>query len=318
MAESSAAQRLKIGYALAPKKVTSFIKPSLIDHAALRGIDLIPVDPAESLFSQGPFDCLIHKLHDQDWKNKLLQFASANPDVPIVDHPHAIDRLHSRITMLQLVPQLDLANVDVPKQIVFDDSHSFCSDLRFPVIAKPLVADGSADSHDMLLIFNQRGLAALKPPVVLQEFVNHGGVIFKIYVVGQHVECVTRRSLSDISAEKMKTLGDSISFSQISNLTAANYNTSKDDFLGANATDLGSVSMPPLSFVTDLALRLRQALGLNLFNFDLIRDGERYLVIDINYFPGYAKMPNYETVLTEFFWDVVHKNPNVVLPKPSP
>jgi inositol-1,3,4-trisphosphate 5/6-kinase/inositol-tetrakisphosphate 1-kinase len=30
-------------------------------------------------------------------------------------------------------------------------------------------------------------------------------------------------------------------------------------------------------------------------------------VIDINYFPGYAKMPGYETVLTDFFCDVVGK-----------
>ena len=43
----------------------------------------------------------------------------------------------------------------------------------------------------------------------------------------------------------------------------------------------------------------------------MIRDtrlGNRYLVIDINYFPGYAKMPSYERVMTDFFWNVVSKN----------
>jgi inositol-1,3,4-trisphosphate 5/6-kinase/inositol-tetrakisphosphate 1-kinase len=31
-------------------------------------------------------------------------------------------------------------------------------------------------------------------------------------------------------------------------------------------------------------------------------------VIDINYFPGYAKMPGYETALTDFFCDLVGKS----------
>lgn len=55
-------------------------------------------------------------------------------------------------------------------------------------------------------------------------------------------------------------------------------------------------------------------MGLNLFNFDVIRDAKdanRYLIIDINYFPGYAKMPSYEPVLTEFFWDMVTKKNHV-------
>ena len=47
--------------------------------------------------------------------------------------------------------------------------------LRFPLIAKPLVADGTAKSHKMSLVYHREGLAKLRPPLVLQEFVNHGG-----------------------------------------------------------------------------------------------------------------------------------------------
>uniref|UniRef100_A0A7N0UTN6 Inositol-tetrakisphosphate 1-kinase n=1 Tax=Kalanchoe fedtschenkoi TaxID=63787 RepID=A0A7N0UTN6_KALFE len=321
-------QRFTIAYALTPKKVASFITPSLLRHAALRGIDLVPVDPAAPLPLSHPipFHCLIHKLHggDDDWTGQLLDFSAANPGFPVVDHPRAVARIRTRTTMLQAVSQLGLGNVDIPKQILLQQADADFSGLEFPVIAKPLAADGSADSHDMLLIFNHNGLAELKlklkHPVVLQEFINHGGVVFKVYVVGRHVECVARPSLPDISDDLMKTSGDSLPFSQISNLTPATHNTSNDHFL-VGAADLGNADMPPLSFVTDLALRLRQALGLNLFNFDIIREskasGNRYLIIDINYFPGYAKMPNYESVLTEFFWDVVHHNPNVALQKPQ-
>lgn len=94
----------------------------------------------------------------------------------------------------------------------------------------------------------------------------------------------------------------SLSFSQVSNLP------SHDKYYESN---LEEAEMPPLSFITDIALGLRKATKLHLFNFDVIRDtriGNRYLVIDINYFPGYAKMPSYETVLTDFFWDMLSKN----------
>jgi inositol-1,3,4-trisphosphate 5/6-kinase/inositol-tetrakisphosphate 1-kinase len=48
--------------------------------------------------------------------------------------------------------------------------------------------------------------------------------------------------------------------------------------------------------------------GLRLFNLDIIREHgtrDRFYVIDINYFPGYGKMPEYEHVFTDFLLSVV-------------
>lgn len=42
------------------------------------------------------------------------------------------------------------------------------------VVAKPLVVDGSAKSHELSLAYDQYSLSKLEPPLVLQEFVNHG------------------------------------------------------------------------------------------------------------------------------------------------
>jgi len=156
------------------------------------------------------------------------------------------------------------------------------------VIAKPLVADGSAKSHKMALVYNHDGLNKLKPPIVLQEFVNHGGVIFKVYVVGEYVRCVKRKSLPDVSEERLGVSEGVLSFSQVSNI-ATNENVDGKYY---------------------------KMMHLNLFNFDVIRDarfGNRYLIIDINYFPGYAKMPCYEAVLTDFFLDVVTRSEKEVV-----
>ena len=223
--------------------------------------------------------------------------------------------------MLQVVSELDHAadkdrTFGIPSQVVVYDAAALADSglldtLSFPLIAKPLVADGTAKSHKMSLVYHREGLAKLRPPLVLQEFVNHGGVIFKVYVVGGHVTCVKRRSLPDVSPGDDASAEGSVSFSQVSNLP--NERTA-EEYYGEKS--LEDAVMPPAAFVNQIAGGLRRALGLQLFNFDMIRDvratGDHYLVIDINYFPGYAKMPGYETVLTDFFWEMVSKEDDVV------
>ncbi|XP_059300130.1 inositol-tetrakisphosphate 1-kinase 1-like [Lycium ferocissimum] len=305
-------RRFRFGYVLASKKVSSFIQDSLINHAQEKGIDLIPIDLNKPLIEQGPFDCIFHKLYGQEWRKQLEEFAIQNPTTIIVDPFDAIEKLHNRISMLEVVNEMkitgDNETIGIPIQIFVEDNSESLFDaitrqgLHFPVIAKNLIANGTADSHQMYLVLKPEGLEGLKKPVVLQEFVNHGGVIFKVYVAGDHVKCVKRRSLPDIPDEKLETLESLISFSQISNLTDK-IDHSFDELIE-------KAEMPPLSFVNEVANQLRGALKLHLFNFDMIRDnkvGNRYLVIDINYFPGYAKLPNYESMMTAFFLDIARE-----------
>jgi hypothetical protein len=92
------------------------------------------------------------------------------------------------------------------------------------------------------------------------------------------------------------------------------------------------VTSPPMRLIQELAERLRRHMGLNLFNFDVIvplsqqqklqhcaapppaANGKAagrisspeqqqdvvYHVIDINYFPGYEKLPGYEDLMVQF------------------
>ncbi|KEH31841.1 putative phosphotransferase with an alcohol group as acceptor [Medicago truncatula] len=314
MSEGDAASR--VGYALEPKKVHSFIQPSLLHYAKQNGIDLIQIDLTTPLSQQGPFHCIIHKLNTQNWKKQLQEFSTQHPKTVIIDPPELINRLHNRLTMLESVTHLHLSIenenfiVEVPKQVVVKEPKSFDLGaieelgLRFPVIAKPLEANSTVDSHNLFLVFDFDGVKSLNNPMMLQEFTNHGGVVFKIYVAGKHFNCVKRKSLCDISEENMKTVKGSVPFSQVSNLSAQNYEEGVD----GDAVDMAE--MPPQSLIAELASGLRERLGLNLFNVDVIRDGKnprRYLVIDINYFPGYAKLPSFEPFFTDFLLDVVQQ-----------
>lgn len=314
----SGREMFEVGYALAEKKQRSFVQPSLVAHAKSKGVNLVSIDINKSLEEQGPFDAIIHKLSGEDWTKELREYELRHPGVIVVDAPEAIEKLHNRISMLQAVAQLQIsegrATCGIPKQVVVENNETLTDDrmmaeLNFPVIAKPLVADGSAKSHAMFLIFNVQGLTKLKPPklkppMVLQEFVNHGGVIFKVYVAGKYIKCVRRKSLPDVHEDQMQSTEAPLSFSQISNMAAAGQSGAAMD------ENLSKAELPPANFIADMANGLRKALGLRLFNFDVIRDvkaGDHYYVIDINYFPGYAKMPAYESVLTDFLLDLQHE-----------
>lgn len=302
-----AGERFRIGYALAPRSVSSFIQNSLLVHAKQRGIDLIPIDLDKPLVEQGPFDAVFHKLYDAEWKKQLEEFSLENPTAIIVDPIESIEKLHNRVSMLDAVSQLKIENLESPLQ-AFVDSNESLQDaignqgMKFPLIAKALMANSTADAHQMHLVLNEQGLNGIKTPIVLQEFVNHGGVIFKVYVAGDHVRCVKRKSLPDITEEKLGNISENlIPFSLIS------YFADNEESDESYAKLMEAAVVPPSSFIEEVSKQLRHALKLHLFNFDMIRDGNRYLIIDINYFPGYAKVPEYELMLTPFFLDIAHQ-----------
>ncbi|CAN6440469.1 unnamed protein product [Victoria cruziana] len=154
------------------------------------------------------------------------------------------------------------------------------------MISKPLFVDETAKSHELSLAYDQLSLSKLEPPLVLQEFVNHVGVLFKVYIIGETVKVVRQFSLPDVENFERLQHGV-IQFPRVS--CAAAY---------ADDVDLGPcvVELPPLP--------LLEKLGLQLFNIDIIREHgcrNSFYVIDINYFPRYGKMPDYEQIFTEFF-----------------
>ncbi len=79
-----------------------------------------------------------------------------------------------------------------------------------------------------------------------------------------------------------------------------------DDPAPISTCPLSLTPLPPHNIMHALGSVLRQRLGLQLFNFDLICPDEQsaseilYYVIDINYFPGVDKIANFEQVFIDF------------------
>lgn len=309
------------------------------------GVHFVSVDPALPLEEQEghPFDVILHKIPEADpgsraWEERLDRYARANPAVAVLDTPERVHQLRNRETMLRAVREIELHTaggvVAAPRQLVVGVGGSpkdvleavRAKQLRLPLLAKPLKADGSETSHALALLHDERALervalgecVGLEPPCVLQEFVDHGGALFKVYVVGNNVRTTRRRSLPDLHnvAGVRGSRSASEGLEMLGRLSCIRPRGEQDASaeIGSSRRGVGlgdgedeehgvGVEEPERGLVRSIAMALRSHLGMQLFNFDLIRcAGElnRFLVIDINYFPGYAKMPGYETVFAEF------------------
>ncbi|GKV19992.1 hypothetical protein SLEP1_g30176 [Rubroshorea leprosula] len=237
------------------------------------------------------------------------EYRHTHPEVTVLDPPDAIQHLHNRQSMLQCVADMNLSDsygkVGVPKQLVIKRDASSIPEavtkagLSLPIVAKPLVADGSAKSHELSLAYDQYSLRKLEPPLVLQEFVNHGGVLFKVYIVGETIKVVRRFSLPDITKRELSRNAGVFQFPRVSCAAASADDADLDPSVG---------ELPPRPLLERLAKELRRRLGLRLFNLDIIREHgarDHFYVIDINYFPGYGKMPGYEHIFTDFLLSLV-------------
>ncbi|KAK8518891.1 hypothetical protein V6N13_017843 [Hibiscus sabdariffa] len=297
-------QKLVVGYALTLKKKKSFLKPEFERFACKKGISFVAIDVNRPLSDQGPFDIILHKLLGKDWSAIVEDYQQTHPEVAVIDPPDAIQHLYNRHSMLQNVVDLNLSDfhgrVGVPRQmVIMKDPLSIPDEvakagLKLPLVAKPLLVDGSAKSHELSLLFDWSSLSKLEPPLVLQEFVNHGGILFKIYIVGDAIKVVRRFSLPNITKCQLAKVPGIFPFPRVSSAAASADDADLDPHIA---------ELPPRPLLERLSKELRHRLGLRLFNIDMIREhGTRdiFYVIDINYFPGYGKMPDYEVIFTDF------------------
>ncbi|KAK3147910.1 hypothetical protein QOZ80_3BG0288270 [Eleusine coracana subsp. coracana] len=299
-----AAPKLVVGYALTKKKVKSFLQPKLLLLARKNGISFVPISESLPLSEQGPFDIILHKSTSKEWQQVLEDYHEEHPEVTVLDPPNAIRHLNNRQSMLEEVADLNLSNfygeVCTPRQLVIMKDPSTIptaiamAGLTLPLVAKPLVVDGTSKAHELYLAYDEASLSMLDPPLVLQEFINHGGILFKVYIIGESIQVVRRFSLPDVNTYELLNNVGVYRLPRVSCAAASADDADLDPLIA---------ELPPRPLLEKLGRELRGRLGLRLFNIDMIRElgtKDRYYIIDINYFPGYGKMPGYEHMFTDF------------------
>ncbi|CAG9464409.1 unnamed protein product [Pedinophyceae sp. YPF-701] len=232
-------RRIVIGAALTQKKINRYLTSDFIELAAARDLELRILDLSRPIEEQGPFDVLLHKLpSDGKWMQELDDYVQRHPHTRTVDDPAAIKSLACRSTMLQHIEGEEIivegpggdgsrqrirVRSPIQTQIPHGASVGDIIDImrregmQYPMIVKPLNAFGGQESHSIAVLQNEGALddlingpasAALPTPFILQEFIEHGGVMFKVYVVGESSLLACRPSLSRIDVGQCETCND--------------------------------------------------------------------------------------------------------------
>ncbi|XP_053191906.1 inositol-tetrakisphosphate 1-kinase [Scomber japonicus] len=306
----------RVGYWLSEKKMKKLNFQAFADLCRKRGIEVVQLDLSQPLEEQGPLDVIIHKLTDlileadqNDSQAVLLvqrvqEYIDAHPETIVLDPLPAIRTLLDRCKSYQLIHRIESCMQDEricsPPFMVLNTE---CSPdvleqikkhgLTFPFICKTRVAHGT-NSHEMAIIFSEEDLKDVKPPCVIQSFINHNAVLYKVFVVGDSYTVVERPSLKNFPAGPADRKSIFFNSHNVSKPESSSDLTSRENVEG--------VSQPPSDDVMrELSRSLRQALGVSLFGIDVIINNltGQHAVIDINAFPGYEGVP-------EFFNDLLN------------
>lgn len=245
-------------------------------------------------------DDLVAALHgNEDALNRLVKFQNQLTDnVVPVDNVKGVNSLIDREAMASCIENaLKRTSNKVLKDnfrslnwdVIPLNEHapSLLSKFEYPIIMKRRLACGSVESHHMAVCYslNEAISSILKMgdpqddvnnEVFVQEYVpNHGGVLFKVYCIGEKVDIQARRSLSNKE-------------------TQANYFDSQvlsksGKILKTETVDSSGVKPLPREFARKMGEMMRRELDLSLLGIDVIFDiaKNKYCIIDVNYFPGY-------------------------------
>ncbi|XP_058847519.1 inositol-tetrakisphosphate 1-kinase-like isoform X1 [Acipenser ruthenus] len=306
----------RVGYWLSEKKIKKLHFQAFAEMCRKRGIEVVQLDLTKPIEEQGPLDVIIHKLTDlileadqNDTQSLLLvqrfqDYIEAHPETIVLDPLPAIRTLLDRCKSYELIHRIEdrmqdgricsppfmvLTSECGPDTLEQIEKHR----LTFPFICKTRVAHGT-NSHEMAIIFNEEGLKDIKPPCVIQSFINHNAVLYKVFVVGESYTVVERPSLKNFPAGPAD--GKTIFFNShnVSKPESSSDLTSRDNVEGVS-------QLPNDDVIREMSRSLCRALGVSLFGIDVIINNQtgQHAVIDINAFPGYEGVP-------EFFSDLLN------------
>jgi len=281
----------------------------LVEYFTSKGEKLVYIDLDRCIDEQGSFKTIIHKMtymmrgHDMNadiqLKN-LYNYIKAHPGIRFIDDLDSVaitldrEELNSAITAIEWPESLKM-NVPRAAMLLKSDPETIeetIKYLRFPLLAKPKSACSTSQSHNMRLVSSPVSLVGMQCPVLLQEYINHGGIVYKNYTIGDILEVGARPSTRDIKE------GEEIV------LDFHSQKSSENNGLWDKPADLDKIVYPIHDF-QNISEILKNNLKMQLIGFDILIDHNGgYWLVDLNYFPGYKNVEN----LWEKFYHFLNKD----------
>jgi len=348
-AAAGAAAAILVGFAMKASREQQLRESGLLADGD--GVSFVRLDLAAPLAPQlAPLHVLLHKASDEleygeDGAPRLsarmaalkAAVAARSPRLCVVDGFDAAAAVADRVRLGALLETLPAGGgggggprVRAPRRVLAPslaaaDAPALRAALAAarmapPYIVKPVPACGLADSHAMALVADEGALGgglSVPAPAVVQEFVNHGGLQHKAYVLGPGVlYAAPRPSIPDIAPLLPQQPaagacgvggvgvgggvggegGRGAGGDGAAGPPGVRYFDSLKSLPVADAAAAAAAPPPrPLDAgaLAAIARHLRAALGLDLLGFDVVVDGASgdHVVVDVNYFPSYRGAP---------------------------
>ncbi|KAJ3681410.1 hypothetical protein LUZ60_015899 [Juncus effusus] len=328
---------LIIGYIMKPSRELDFVKRGAFPLAPTQnGLIFIPISFEIYLISQlKEIDLVLHKVTDEilsidlnsssdfpkgislsEVMSELSRFIEENPDYCIIDPFEKIwpllDRLQIQQILLGLQEMKGRFNIRAPHFLKVDNFNDpdllkklAEGNLKFPVLVKPQVACGVSEAHNMALVLKPEDFTNLSVPLpaVIQEYVDHGSIIYKVYSLGNKVFHAVRKSMpnsSSLFALSQKSGISPITFNSLKNLPVETEDPSESSNNDKQVLDV--------DLVKDAADWLKKRLNLTIFGFDVViqeKSGD-YVIVDLNYLPSFKEVPDSDAIPA--FWDAIRSS----------
>lgn len=315
--------KIKVGLCLPEwEKKRLGIPANLGEH-----IDVVikEIDMERTIEEQGPFDVIFHKIlkwFDKDsikgksYLNKLLGYVNTYRNVKLVDPIENGIKLANRSLTLQLAKRcefiLNRKRIFVPNFVFLESNDTGYmreeirkAGIKYPVISKQQTGiAGMTESHEMRIVFSEENVKDLQPPCVVQEFRNHGGKMFKVYIIGDKFYTCEKPSVRNLKAGNWETvLFDS------TNITKGEYfpalHEQDPSYISFETSD--QKELLDRNLISMLIRKLRSVLSFNILGIDIIIDEQtgNYGIVDLNYSPSFHCVSSHFPVdLVEVFVSV--------------
>ncbi|URD84382.1 Inositol 1, 3, 4-trisphosphate 5/6-kinase [Musa troglodytarum] len=233
-------------------------------------------------------DAFTHEIQNQGW-------LTDHPECCMIDPLNNIYPLLDRYNIQQLLLGLQELNMKdhcrlrAPHFLKIDNFHEpnlrdqlSEANLSFPIIVKPQIACGVGDAHSMALVFKFEDFKEICVPLpaILQEYVDHGSLIFKFYVLGNNVFHAVKKSMPNASFLK-----------------------SSSEQAGSKPIIFDSLKSLPVATDDQFSVGRLQA-DIQSLDVDLIQeDTGDHVIVDLNYLPSFKEVPDTDAIPA--FWTAI-------------
>ncbi|KAI8981895.1 inositol-tetrakisphosphate 1-kinase [Mycotypha africana] len=248
---------------------------------------------------------------------RFITYTKEHPDVIIIDTWTNIEKVLDRMHLYQHTEMCSKQkNTDgtplfyVPKSITLDsiDDWRDNMDIKFPIICKRRAACSSTEAHQMTLVPSPQQMLNIKDwfkseSVILQEFVQHDGIIVKVYVAQGQITASTRPSFKNLDHT-----ADVVHFDSQTLPKSFETDIELSDELDKVFVreDPGAIHDHKKAVLDNHRLQriadsLHQQLGLTFFGFDVLLQTKTnaYFVVDVNYFPSFKDVDNFHSMFVD-------------------